>query len=163
MNCEKYLMYNHEMKIIVMIDNVRSAYNIGSIFRSADGAGNCEIYVCGISPTPEHLKVAKTALGATESVTWKYFKTTQEAIKKLQSENIPIWALETEKNASDFQKIEYPQELAIIVGHETEGISKDILKISDKIIYIPMRGKKNSLNVANATSIFLYEATRNKF
>lgn len=151
------------MKIYVVIDNVRSAYNVGSIFRSADGAGSCEIYVCGISPTPKHLKVSKTALGAGDTVSWKYFKTTKEAIQNLKDKNIPVYALETDENAIHFQKMEYPDEFAIVVGHETEGISQDILKISDKIVSIPMRGKKNSLNVANATSIFLYEATRDNF
>jgi 23S rRNA (guanosine2251-2'-O)-methyltransferase len=123
------------MKIFVIVDNVRSAYNVGSIFRTADGAGSCEILLCGISPTPEHLKVGKTALGATETVAWKYFKTTQEAIT-------------------------YLKEKGIVLGHETEGVNRDILEKSDKIVSIPMRGSKNSLNVASAAAIILYEITR---
>lgn len=148
------------MKIHLVIDNIRSAYNVGSIFRTADGAGSCEIYICGISPTPENNKVQKTALDSTQFVPWKYFKSTLQAIEYLKEKNIPIWTLETEKDSSDFQKIQYPDEFALVVGHETEGVSKDIISKSDKIISIPMRGKKNSLNVANATSIVLYEATK---
>lgn len=153
-------VYNIIMKIYIIVDNVRSAYNVGSIFRTADGAGSCEILLCGISPTPEHLKVQKTALGAHNSVSWKYFKTTKFAIEYLKEKKIPILALETEKKAKHFQKFKYPNELGIIVGHETEGISKDTLSQCDDVIYIPMRGTKNSLNVANATSIILYEITK---
>lgn len=147
-------------KIYIIVDNVRSAYNVGSIFRSADGAGNCEILLCGISPTPNHIKVQKTALGAHESVSWQYFRTTKTAIESLKDKNIPILALETEEKAKHFQKYKYPNEVGVVVGHEIEGISKDIISLCDDVIYIPMRGSKNSLNVANATSIILYEITR---
>lgn len=149
------------MKIHLVIDNIRSAYNVGSIFRSADGSGSTTIYVCGISPTPEHLKVSKTALGANETVEWKYFKTTQLAIDELKEKGIPIFSLETGENSVDYREVEYPNEFVLVVGHETEGVNPHILSKSDKIISIPMRGKKNSLNVANATSIILYEITKN--
>lgn len=149
------------MKIIVVIDNVRSAYNVGSIFRTADGAGNCEIYICGISPTPEHIKVGKTALGATKSVPWKYFKTTSQALDAIRKENIEIISIETGDNAIDYREYSYPQTVAIVLGHETDGVDANILKKSDRIVSIPMRGEKNSLNVASAAAIILYEITRN--
>lgn len=148
------------MKIFVIVDNVRSAYNVGSIFRTADGAGCCEILLCGISPTPEHVKVGKTALGATETVAWKYFKTTQEAITDLKEKGIEVLSIETGENAVDYREYEYPNEVGIVLGHETEGVNRDILEKSDKIVSIPMRGSKNSLNVASAAAIILYEITR---
>lgn len=148
------------MKRYIVIDNIRSAYNVGSIFRTADGAGSCEILICGISPTPEHIKVKKTALGAHENIPWKYFKSTNLAIEYLKEKNIPVWAVEIDKNAVHFQKIKYPKDVAFILGHETEGIKKNILEKSDRIIYIPMNGQKNSLNVATCAGIILYESIR---
>ncbi len=90
------------MKIYVVIDNIRSAYNVGSIFRTADGAGNCELLICGISPTPEHIKVGKTALGADQSVPWKYFKTTLEAVRWLKNKKVPVWSIELTEKAKHY-------------------------------------------------------------
>ena len=149
------------MKIYVIVDNIRSAYNVGSIFRTADGVGCCEIFVCGISPKPDHIKVAKTALGATESVTWKYFKTTNDAIEFLKEKGVPVWSVELAPGAVNYTDVKYPEEVGIIFGHETEGVSRYTLEKSDKIISIPMNGKKNSLNVATCAGIILYEAIRN--
>ncbi|MCK9368355.1 TrmH family RNA methyltransferase [Candidatus Dojkabacteria bacterium] len=149
------------MKIYVIIDNIRSAYNVGSVFRTADGVGCCEILICGISPKPDHIKVAKTALGATETVPWQYFKTTSEAIDYVKAKGIPVWSVELTPKAVNYTKVKYPNEVAIIFGHETEGINKYTLEKSDKILSIPMRGAKNSLNVATCAGIILYEAIKN--
>ncbi len=150
------------MKIYVILDNIRSAYNVGSIFRTSDGAGDCEILICGISPTPEHNKVAKTSLGSTDSVPWKYFKTTEEAIEHVKSMNIPIYSIEITPEAQEYTQVKYPQDIAIVLGHETEGVGRRILEISDKHIYVPMRGKKESLNVATVAGIVIYEIIKCK-
>ena len=151
------------MKIHIVLDNIRSVFNVGSIFRSADGAGSIEkIYLCGMTTPIENPKLEKTALGATEMIDSEHYDTTQEALTELRDRNIPIFSVELTDDAQDFQKIEYPKELALVFGHEKEGVDEDILKESDKKIYVPMRGKKESLNVANCASIVLYEITRER-
>jgi tRNA G18 (ribose-2'-O)-methylase SpoU len=149
------------MKIHIVLDNIRSAFNVGSIFRSADGAGSVEkIYLCGITTPIDNPKLDKTALGATEMVPSEHFDTTQEAINEIREKGIPIYSVELTSDAVNFQEIEYPKELAIVLGHEKNGVDKEILEESDKKVYVPMRGKKESLNVANCASIMLYEITR---
>ncbi len=149
------------MKIHIVLDNIRSVFNVGSIFRSADGAGSVEkIYLCGITSPIDNPKLEKTALGATEMVDSEHYDTTEEAIEELRSKKIPIYSVELTEKAQNFQKINYPNELAIVFGHEKKGVEEDILKESDNHIMIPMRGKKESLNVANCASIILYELTR---
>ncbi len=150
------------MKIHVILDNIRSAYNVGSIFRTCDGAGSCEIIICGISPTPQHNKVAKTSLGSTESVPWKYYKTTEEAVKTLMDDNIPIYSIELTEKAKPYTEVEYPREIAIVLGHETEGVNRHILDISDEHIIVPMNGKKESLNVATVAGIVIYEIIKQR-
>lgn len=151
------------MKIHIVLDNIRSAFNVGSIFRTADGAGSVEkIYLCGITADVDNPKLEKTGLGAIELINSEHYDTTADAIEELKELNIPIYGVELLDIAKDFQKIGYPSELAIVLGHEKKGIQKEILDLCDDIIYIPMRGLKESLNVANAASIILYEITREK-
>ena len=151
------------MKIHVVLDNIRSVFNVGSIFRSSDGAGSVEkIYLCGMTTPIDNPKLEKTALGATEMVASEHYDTTKEALEELRSQNIPIYSIELTDDAENFQNIEYPEELAIIFGHEKDGVDPDILEESDKRIFVPMRGKKESLNVANCASIILYEITRER-
>jgi tRNA G18 (ribose-2'-O)-methylase SpoU len=151
------------MEIHIVLDNIRSAFNVGSIFRSADGAGSVKkIYLCGITADKDNPKLEKTALGALEMVESEHYENTIDAIEELKSKNIPVYTVELTEDAEDFQKIEYPQKFALVFGHEKRGVQEDILEISDKKVYIPMRGYKESLNVANCASILLYEATREK-
>ena len=151
------------MKIHVVLDNIRSAFNVGSIFRSADGAGSIEkIYLCGMTTPIDNPKLEKTALGATEMVESEHYDTTKDALDELRSKNIPIYSVELTDDAENFQKIKYPEELALVFGHEKNGVDDEILKESDKKIFVPMRGKKESLNVANCASIVLYEITRER-
>jgi len=105
-------------------------------------------------------KLDKTALGATEMIPSEHYDTTMEAIDELREKGIPIYSIELTDDAQDFQKIKYPEKIAIVLGHEKKGVSDEILRKVDKSIYIPMRGKKESLNVANCASIILYEITR---
>ena len=145
------------------MDNIRSVFNVGSIFRSSDGAGSVEkIYLCGMTTPIDNPKLEKTALGATEMVASEHYDTTKEALEELRSQNIPIYSIELTDDAENFQSIDYPEELAIILGHEKVGVDPDILEESDKKIFVPMRGKKESLNVANCASIILYEITRER-
>lgn len=149
------------MKIHIVLDNIRSAFNVGSIFRSADGAGSVEkIYLCGMTTDIDNPKLEKTALGAIDMVKSQHYDTTQEALDELRSKNILIFSVELTDGAEDFQKIKYPKELAVVFGHEKRGIGEDILNSSDRKIYVPMRGKKESLNVANCATTILYEITR---
>ena len=151
------------MKIHVVLDNIRSVFNVGSIFRSADGAGSVEkIYLCGMTTPIDNPKLEKTALGATEMIDSEHYDTTQEALSELRERNIPIFSVELTDDAENFQKIKYPEELALVFGHEKNGVDEKILQESDKKIFVPMRGKKESLNVANCASIVLYEITRER-
>lgn len=144
-------------KLHVIVDNIRSAYNVGSIFRTSDGAGVQEIHICGISPTPEIEKVNKTALGSTQSVKWQYHISVQKALEYFKEKNIPIYAIELTDNSIDYREVEYPEELAIILGHETEGIKEEIISQCNSAISVPMRGKKESLNVATVAGIIIYK------
>jgi tRNA G18 (ribose-2'-O)-methylase SpoU len=150
------------MKIHIVLDNIRSAFNVGSIFRSADGAGSVEkIYLCGITADVDNPKLEKTALGALEMIDSEHYENTLDAIEELRDRNIPIYAVELTKDAKNFQEIEYPDEVAILLGHEKKGVEEDVLDKCDMKIMVPMRGLKESLNVANCASIVLYEITRN--
>lgn len=151
------------MEIHIVLDNIRSAFNVGSIFRSADGAGTVKkIYLCGMTTDIDNPKLDKTALGATEMIPSEHYDTTIEAIEELREKGVPIYCVELTEDALDFQKVKYPEKIAIVLGHEKRGVSDEILRKVDKSIYIPMRGKKESLNVANCASIILYEITRKK-
>ena len=151
------------MKIHVVLDNIRSVFNVGSIFRTADGAGSVEkIYLCGMTTPIDNPKLEKTALGATEMIDSEHYDTTQEALAELRERNIPIFSVELTDDAVNFQETEYPEELAVVFGHEKNGVDEEILQESDKKIFVPMRGKKESLNVANCASIILYEITRER-
>ena len=155
-----------QREIIVVLDNIRSRENVGSIFRTADAAGVSKIYLCGITPTPPHEKISKTALGAEEDVPWEYHKQAGRLVDKLKKEGISIAALERfDKLTASKLKIRtqnifsfkprFP--LALVLGNEVKGLSPQILKYCDKKISIPMYGKKESLNVAVAFGIAVYQ------
>lgn len=149
------------MEIHIILDNIRSAFNVGSIFRSADGAGYVKkIYLCGITTEIDNPKLDKTALGATEMIPSEHYDSTEEAVDEIKEMGIPIYAVELTDDAVHFQKIEYPSKIALLFGHEKKGVDSTLLPRVDKKIYIPMRGMKESLNVANCASIMLYELTR---
>ena len=153
-----------QKNLIIILDNVRSAFNVGSIFRTADAAQNVEIFLCGLTPTPDNPKIYKTSLGAEKTVKWKYFRNTLEAIKHLEKENIPIYSVELTKNSKHFQDFKYfennQENIALVFGHEINGVSEPVLEKSKDCIYIPMKGKKESLNVGITASILIFEALR---
>jgi len=149
------------MEIHIVLDNIRSVFNVGSIFRSADGAGSVKkIYLCGMTSDIDNPKLEKTALGAIDMIHSEHYDDTMEALGEIREQNIPIYSVELTDDAEDFQSITYPAKVALVFGHEKSGVGEDILKKSDKKISVPMRGRKESLNVANCATAVLYEATR---
>ena len=151
------------MEIHIVLDNLRSAFNVGSIFRSAEGAGSVKkIYLCGITADKDNPKLEKTALGAIDLIPSEHYYETEDAIDEIKELGIPIYSVELTEDAQNFQEITYPEKIALVFGHEKRGINPDIISKSDKEIYVPMRGLKKSLNVANCASIILYEITREK-
>jgi len=146
-----------QKEFYVICDNIRSLENIGSIFRTADALGVKKIYLCGISGKPPHHKISKTALGAEQTVSWEYVKQTGRLIDKLKKANIKVVALEQDKQSADYRNFNPEFPLALIVGNEVEGISKKILKKCNNIIFLPMLGAKESLNVSVAFGIAGYK------
>lgn len=144
-------------EIYVVLDNIRSRENVGSIFRTADAAGVSKVYLCGTTPCPPHEKISKTALGAETYVPWEYYKQTGRLIDKLKKEALQVFGLENSKDAKNiFQLRSSTPKLALILGNEVRGLSATILKKCDKKIAIPMYGRKESLNVAVAAGIAVY-------
>jgi len=149
------------LPIYVLLDNIRSLYNVGSIFRSSDGARIEKLFLCGYTPFPPRKEIEKTALGATSTVPWEYFKDPKEAIAQIKSQGIKLCVLEhTTKSIPyyDLTKENFP--LCLVVGNEITGISKDVVSEADLAVDIPMYGVKQSLNVAVAYGIALYEFVR---
>lgn len=144
----------------VIVDNLRSAYNVGSFFRTSDAAGVAHLHLCGMSAHPPHKKIEKTSLGAFEYVPWTYYERTKDAVIALQDRNIPVVAIETATNAVSHIAFEWPKPVAIIFGNEVNGIHERVLKRCDATVCIPMLGHKNSINVATAYGVVLYEILR---
>ena len=160
MNSEEFKA-SKKNKIILVLDNIRSLNNVGSAFRTADAFLLEAIYLCGVTGTPPNKDIAKTALGATETVDWKYFKTTQEAFDCLKEDGYFIASVEQVKNAmmlNQFQKTEKP--LAFIFGNEVYGVEQLIINQSDVCIEIPQFGSKHSFNVSVSMGIVLWEVLR---
>jgi 23S rRNA (guanosine2251-2'-O)-methyltransferase len=151
-----------EQEVYLILHNIRSAYNVGSIFRTADAAGVKKVYLCGYTPTPDNQKVVKTSLGAEKYISWEYYKQTWQLLKKLKAEKVQIIALEQTKKSVDYRQFKPRFPLALVVGNEVRGLSKKFLTYADKIIAIPMYGRKESLNVAVAAGIALYKLIERK-
>ncbi|NWG06117.1 MAG: RNA methyltransferase [Chloroflexi bacterium] len=144
----------------VLLDNIRSAWNVGSIFRSADGFGFAHAYLCGITPTPENEAVTKTSLGAEDSVTWSYHKDAVKLVKGLKSEGWKVYALEESTDSVPISQFSADKSPAVlIVGSEVTGVDPDLLALCERVFHIPMRGDKKSYNVAMAFSIAAYAIT----
>lgn len=145
--------------LLLVLDNVRSLHNVGSVFRTADAFLLQGIYLCGFTGRPPHRDIHKTALGATETVDWKYFKTTKEAVDKLKVENYHVWAVEQAEGGTlltDF----YPfknKPLALIFGNEVSGVNDEVLPLVDGCIEIPQLGMKHSLNISVSVGIVVWD------
>jgi 23S rRNA (guanosine2251-2'-O)-methyltransferase len=142
------------------LDNIRSAWNVGSIFRTADGYGLRHLHLCGITPTPTTADLSKTALGAEEIIPWTYHKNSVQAGETLKKDGYLLWALEQDYRAIPISDLELPygsvsrnQGSILIIGNEKTGVDPDLLELCDEITYLPMRGNKRSFNVAVAFAI----------
>jgi len=142
--------------VYLILDNIRSMYNVGAIFRTADAARVEKIYLCGITATPPRKEIEKTALKTIEYVPWEYATDTRLKIKDLKKQGIQIIALEQTNKSINYKEFSYQKPCAIVIGHEVDGVSDDVLALCDAAIEIPMLGISNSLNVATATGVILY-------
>lgn len=147
---------------IVVLDNVRSQSNVGSVFRTADAFLTESICLCGITGTPPAREIQKTALGATESVAWKYYSDTITAINEIRSGGYVIVAIEQADDAVELQdfEIEHGKKYALVFGHEVNGVSQEVIDICDHCIEIPQFGMKHSFNIAVSAGIVLWELSQ---
>lgn len=146
-------------QLIAILDNVRSLNNIGSVFRTADAFAIEAVYLCGITAQPPHREINKTALGATESVIWRYYEQTIDAVKQLQKEGWKVYAIEqTEKSImlNNF-KPELNEKVALVFGHEIKGVEQEVINLSDGVIEIPQKGTKHSLNISVSAGVVIWE------
>ncbi len=143
--------------ISLVLYNIRSRFNVGAILRTADAAGVKKVYLCGITPFPPHPKINKVSLGAEKTVAWKYSKQTVPLIKKLKKDGLIIVALEQTPASRPYYQFKNNKPLALILGNEVKGLPKKILNLTDEIVEIPMHGHKESLNVAVAAGIVLFD------
>ncbi len=148
-------------RIIVILDDVRSMHNVGSVFRTCDAFAAEAIYLCGYTPTPPHRDIHKTALGATETVAWKHFATTMEAVNGARANGYKILAVEQAHNSTPLHELNWQDEkIALVFGNEVTGVSDDILKTADGYIEIPQWGAKHSLNISVSVGVVLWEMVR---
>ncbi len=145
--------------LIVILDDIRSLHNIGSVFRTADAFLVEKIYLCGITATPPHKEIQKTALGATETVDWKHHQSVTEVIQKLQSENVTVMAIEQVEQAFLLDKftVETNKKYALVFGNEVYGVSQEAVALCDGCIEIPQLGTKHSLNIAVSAGIVIWD------
>lgn len=155
---DEYKQVN-KIPVWVVLDNVRSLNNIGSVFRTADAFRLQGIFLCGITATPPHREIHKTALGATESVTWEYRKETREAIAELKRDGCRILAVEQTEGAVRLDQLQLSkgEKYALVFGHEIRGVDQQVVDASDLCIEIPQFGTKHSLNIAVAAGIVIWE------
>lgn len=148
-----------KLPLIVVLDNVRSQYNVGSVFRTSDAFRVECIYLCGISATPPHQEIHKTALGAEDTVNWEYFKDTKEAILKLKSEGYYIYSIEQVEGSIMLENLQLDpsKKYAVVLGNEVKGVQQEVVDLSDGCIEIPQYGTKHSLNVSTAAGIIIWD------
>lgn len=165
LNCELGRLNIEDFKtskkipLIVVLDNIRSLNNIGSVFRTSDAFRVQEIILCGITATPPNRDIHKTALGAEDSVEWRHFESTKDAVLELKTNNIQIVAIEQAKESislNEFQ-IKSDKPIAVIFGNEVEGVSDDVMDIVDECIEIPQYGTKHSLNISVSAGIVIWD------
>ena len=151
-----------KIPVVVVLDDVRSMNNVGSVFRTSDSFLIEAIYLCGYTPTPPHRDIQKTALGATETVAWKHFQSTLEAVEWLKKEGYKIYSVEQVHNSILLHQfeIESDQKYALVFGNEVQGVSEDVIAISDGVIEIPQSGSKHSLNISVSAGIVLWEVSK---
>jgi tRNA G18 (ribose-2'-O)-methylase SpoU len=144
----------------VVLDNLRSAFNVGSIFRTADAGAVAHVHLCGMTAAPPNTKLAKTALGSFDYVPWTYHRRTGEALDVLADQGVAIAAVETVSKAANVFAYDWPRPVALVFGNEVTGIGEETLNRADVVTAIPMGGLKNSINVATAFGVVMYEVLR---
>lgn len=150
-----------KLSLVIVLDNIRSQNNIGSVFRTSDAFRIGEIHLCGITACPPHPEMHKTALGATESVDWKYFKTTRESIETLRTRGFTIYGAEQTTESLLLQNTSFKSmKTALVLGNEVNGISEDVLDIIDHFVEIPQFGTKHSINISVCAGIFIWEMVK---
>jgi 23S rRNA (guanosine2251-2'-O)-methyltransferase len=151
--------------VVVVLDNIRSMHNVGSVFRTADAFLIRAVYLCGYTPQPPHRDIHKTALGATETVEWRYFATTVEAVRALKEDGYAIFAVEQTEGSVPLQAFggDGNGPLAVVFGNELSGVGDEALALCDGAVEIPQWGTKHSLNVSIAAGIVLWELVRGRF
>ena len=147
-----------KLPVIIILDNIRSLSNVGAFFRSADAFRIQELYLCGITACPPHREIHKTALGADETVRWRYFATTQEACEELKTNGYKIFAVEQIEGSVMLQDFEFTENSAYILGNEVEGVSEEALPYCDGAIELPQAGTKHSINVSVCAGIVMWKA-----
>lgn len=150
--------------VIAVLENIRSAYNVGSVFRTADAFLLQAIYITGYTCIPPHKEIKKTALGAEQTVDWKHFANATEAIKHLRGESYKVYAVEQAKNSLMLQQTDFKadEKIAVIFGNEVTGVEQDTILQCDGCIEIPQLGMKHSLNIATAAGVVLWEIVRGR-
>ena len=145
--------------LILILDDVRSLNNIGSVFRTADAFLIKKIYLCGITATPPHKDIHKTALGATESVDWEYRPQSTEVVKQLQTDGVKVYAIEQAEEAISLEKFTVipSQTYALIMGNEVKGVTQTTVDLCDGVIEIPQEGTKHSLNISVASGVVMWD------
>ena len=144
--------------IVVVLDNVRSALNVGSVFRTSDAFRVEKIYLCGITATPPNKEIRKSALGATESVKWEKVEDTESTIKKLKSEGYHICAIEQTENSTMLDNFIPPEKpIAVVFGHEVNGVQQSVVDLCNQSIEIPQIGTKHSLNISVSVGIVIWD------
>jgi 23S rRNA (guanosine2251-2'-O)-methyltransferase len=153
-----------KVPVVVVMDNIRSMHNVGSVFRTADAFLLKAIYLCGYTAQPPHRDINKTALGATETVTWRHYATTVEAVKELQKNGYKVYAIEQVESSISLEKfnIDADEKTAVVFGNEVDGVDQEVIALCDGCIEIPQLGMKHSLNISVAAGIVLWEIVRNK-
>jgi tRNA G18 (ribose-2'-O)-methylase SpoU len=148
-----------KIPLIVILDNIRSLNNVGSVFRTSDAFVVEKIYLCGITAQPPHKEIHKTALGSTDSVDWEYAEDTLELVEKLKKENVKIASIEQADNSTKLQdfEIEPNQKYAVVFGNEVKGVQQEVVSISDYCIEIPQFGTKHSLNISVSVGVVLWD------
>jgi tRNA G18 (ribose-2'-O)-methylase SpoU len=152
-----------KLPLIVVLDDIRSLYNVGSVFRSSDAFRVEAIYLCGITACPPDPQIHKTALGGEDSVNWKYFKDTEDAVKELHDKNYFVYSIEQVEGSTKLQNLQLAKDrkYAVIFGNEVKGVKQNVVDASDGCLEIPQFGTKHSLNVSVTAGIVVWEFAKN--
>jgi 23S rRNA (guanosine2251-2'-O)-methyltransferase len=159
---EEEFKQQEKFPLIVILDDIRSLSNIGSFFRTADAFNVEKIYLCGITATPPHREIQKTALGATDTIDWEHRESIVELVKELQAKKIHVAAIEQTENTTLLQNIHHlgAEKFALVFGNEVNGVNQDVVNLSDSVIEIPQFGTKHSLNVSVCAGVVLWEFSK---